>query len=146
MRGDHVHRLGLFQTASGHQALQPDGPRSIHEHDRVEFIDEAPLEEKRDHANYDRITTLLGAGDLAILHPRDARVDDSVQRVELTLIGEHDPTKRVPVEASILLDDVFAPALHDVPERLSLWAHGFTRELVRIDNGGAAIGQHLRYL
>ena len=146
MRGDHVHRLGLFQTAGGHQTLQPDGPRSIHEYDRVEFIDEIPLEEQRNHAHDDGITTLPGAGDLSVAHAGHAGVDDSVQRVELALIGEHDPAKRFPVEASILLDDVLAPALYDVPERLRLRSHCFTRELVRIDDGGAAIGQHFRYL
>ena len=116
--------------------------RRIHQHDRVELVDEIPLEEQRNDADYDRIATLLGESYLAVPQPGHPRVHDSVQCVQLALIREDYPAERFPVEAAVLLDDFRAPALHDVPERLGFRAHRLPRQLVRVDDGGAALGQH----
>ena len=67
---------------------------------------------------------------------------DSVESVELVLIREHDLAQRRTIEAAVLLENIFAPALDDVSQRLSIGAHRFTSEDVGVDDGGAVIGQH----
>ena len=73
-------------------------------------------------------------------------MNDSIERVELVLVRENDLTKRGSVETSIIAQDVLAPAADDVLEGLRLGADRFTRELVGVDDGGAAFGEHSRYL
>ena len=67
---------------------------------------------------------------------------DPVEGVELVLIGEHNLAQRRAVETAVLVEDILAPALDDILERLRLRLNGLTGELVGVDDGGTTIGQH----
>src|SRR6185503_19943962 len=125
LRRDHVHCLGLLETPRRDEPLEAKWTRSIDQHDGVELLDEVPLKQKRNHADHYLVAAIPRVGALAIAESGHARVNDSVEGIELVLIGKDDLTQGIAVEAAIVVQDVLAPALDDVLERLGLGTHSF---------------------
>src|SRR4029079_11561447 len=71
-----------------------------------------------------------------------AWMHDSVQGIELVLIGKHDLAERFAVEGSIRLDHVLTPTLDDVRQGLGIGTNCFTREDVGVDHRRPTLGEH----
>ena len=71
---------------------------------------------------------------------------DSIQGVELVLVGEDYLTQSRPVESAVILEDVLSPPLHDIPHRLGFGFNRLARQLVGVNECGTTFGKHFCYL
>jgi hypothetical protein len=144
LRGDHVHRLGLTQVAILDEALESQGPAGVDESDPVESISHVPLEEQRDVADDDLIAAQACLLDQPEAEALDLGMDDLIKFFQLVVIGEHDATQRRAIEVPVGGEDPCAPAGDDLAVGSGTDLDGPPSQDVGVDDGGTALGEHLR--
>src|SRR5215207_9585852 len=141
LRRDHLHRLGLLQAAVAHEALEAQLARRVDEHDAVELLGLAALEQQRDVAHHDLVAPLARLGDLAVAESQYLGMDDAIELLELELVAEQLLPQHAAVDHAVRREHVVAPAPHDLRVGRHPRLDDAAREHVRVDDRRPELGE-----
>src|SRR4051794_25874495 len=114
LRGDHRHGFGLRQLPLLDEALQPQRPRRVDEHDAVELVDETRLEEQGNVADDDAIAAPGRFIDQRFALTLDLGMDDAVELLQLLVIMKDQGAQRGTIEQAVRAQYRRPPLLYDL--------------------------------